>query len=316
MKPASTELLPLDDLRGVPYTILRFECETATGLAYHPWAGSRIRGAIGCALRIECCYSPGSKCESCRYKKDCVFAVGFLGIPAERPEAYGSLATPPSPIVLRPPPPCDFPAGSIIGFELVLLGSALRYAADITGAAIFAGERGTGRFGGVFRVTNIYESSSGTLAEIAEGCHESALPTPCRMVTLHMYTPVRIKKHGAIRDGSAPPFIDLVDQVLRRLALITAFHSSVVLDLDTTSIRKLAESVMIAEDATIRHEGISVSRQRRSRYVDYPGRLGSVTYSGNITPLLPLLYLGEILNIGKGSTIGFGRYAVHRGGGH
>ena len=40
------------------------------------------------------------------------------------------------------------------------------------------------------------------------------------------------------------------------------------------------------------------------------GFVGQVTYAGDLEPFLPLLRLGTLVHIGKGTTFGLGKYEV------
>ncbi len=40
------------------------------------------------------------------------------------------------------------------------------------------------------------------------------------------------------------------------------------------------------------------------------GFVGEVTFAGNIGPFIPLIKVGEILHVGKGTSFGLGRYEI------
>ncbi len=40
------------------------------------------------------------------------------------------------------------------------------------------------------------------------------------------------------------------------------------------------------------------------------GIIGTVTYTGQFTPFLPFILLGEFVHIGKNTTFGLGRYQI------
>lgn len=56
-------------------------------------------------------------------------------------------------------------------------------------------------------------------------------------------------------------------------------------------------------------EGASGSR-RRGNATEIGGTLGHVTWQGNLTPLLPWLYWGQSLHVGKDAVKGDGWYRI------
>jgi CRISPR/Cas system endoribonuclease Cas6 (RAMP superfamily) len=51
---------------------------------------------------------------------------------------------------------------------------------------------------------------------------------------------------------------------------------------------------------------------RQKKRIEMGGLVGKVTYEGDLTDYLPLLALGELIHVGKGTVFGNGQYEIVR----
>jgi hypothetical protein len=155
----------------------------------------------------------------------------------------------------------------------------------------------------------------------------------CREIAISLITPLRIKEQKHLVN-TPPPFSLLVKALISRVCRLEAAYcvtsdkrqscdsvteafacpfDKYISDCPkTTCCRDLltqAEHVEIADkDILWADPGRYSSRQ--DTHMKTGGLVGGVTYRGNLTPFIPLLRLGERINIGKLTTMGLGKYRM------
>jgi hypothetical protein len=129
-----------------------------------------------------------------------------------------------------------------------------------------------------------------------------------RHMSLRYLSPVKIKERGAwVKE---PRFSAVMRAVVRRLRILSVVHGAgewpqsefgPLLDLAETVRLEHAETFWTERD---RHS-------RRSGDYTLEGFVGQAWYAGDdLRPLLPVLWLGQWLHIGKAYVLGNGRYEV------
>jgi hypothetical protein len=131
---------------------------------------------------------------------------------------------------------------------------------------------------------------------------------PVRHLSLRYLSPVKIKERGQWVE--VPRFGPVMKAVVRRLRLLSLVHGAGEWPhAEWGPLLDLAETVRLEHDETF-WTGYS-RRSKGSGQQEIEGFVGQAWYAGeDLRPLLPALWLGQWLHIGKGYVLGNGRYAM------
>ena len=133
----------------------------------------------------------------------------------------------------------------------------------------------------------------------------SHLPPLASRLTISYLTPTRLILDGCL--APVPEFHIVIRNLLRRLSNLTYFHCDDELDLDFRGLVDAAQTVKLADNRTRWHDWERYSARQDAK-LKMGGVVGEATYEGDLAPFLPLLALGEVLHVGKGTGMGLGRY--------
>lgn len=235
----------------------------------------------------------------------------------------------------------QFYVGTSWHFELTLAGElAIRQAPAIVAAVQQGAEQGMGRIrvrSRVQRAAAIVEAPGSpsilhpiaeekatddgallswtnfTLNELTFGYAEAArwaeaFDAPVPTLSLRFLSPVKIKEKGEW--VGKPGFSAIMRALVRRLRLLSQVHGAGEWpQSEYGPLLDLAEAVRLEHDETFvagyeRHSA-------RSGTQEIDGFVGQAWYAGDdLRPLLPVLWLGQQVQIGKGYVLGNGRYEL------
>lgn len=125
---------------------------------------------------------------------------------------------------------------------------------------------------------------------------------------LRFFTPIRIRVKGDLQTSLS--FELLVQNLLRRVSMLTAVHGERCLELDYRGLIERAGAVRTI-DSKLRWWDLERYTNRQEGKLRVGGLIGEVKYEGDaIGEFLPLLVAGELLNIGTGTSFGLGSYEL------
>jgi hypothetical protein len=134
---------------------------------------------------------------------------------------------------------------------------------------------------------------------------------PADRVTLHLLTPLRLKAENQI--VQKPLFLPLIERLLERHDFLAEAYAGTPFEQE-----ERLELIARARDIEIAHDGTRWTtvrsyscRQRKAMFIS--GITGTVTYSGDLRALLPLLVWGTVIQAGKSTTKGDGVYDIEDG---
>ena len=326
----------------LPLARLRFDLETVAAQDVPPYKGDMLRMALLWWLSEFWCPEPTRCRQGCRRPDVCMF--GRLCSPPVNPAWPSKIRY----LVGNAPPPAyalwdlrdrrtHFAKGTRWGFELTLVGElALRQIPAIVAAVQEGAERGMGRIrlqSRVLRVRALSHELDATtttriladreghrdltwhtyqLAEVAVDL--AALQAYWRPATspdsfsLRFLSPVKVKERGSW--VKVPRFAALFKALVRRLRILSVVHGAGLWPHATYGpLLDLAEEVTLTHHET-QWTGYSRHTRKSGRYT-VEGLVGQAWYAGpDLQLLLPVLWLGQWLQLGKGYVSGNGRYAV------
>ena len=142
----------------------------------------------------------------------------------------------------------------------------------------------------------------------AEACPIPAVSTT--VVRLELVMPLRLRRDGQPLRPDAWQFGDLFSNLLRRVSMLTEFHTDQPLETDFAGLTELARQFQLidcVQDWRPWHR--YSSRQKATLAMD--GLIGHVPLPANgLEPFWPYLWLGQYVLAGAGTSMGQGRYII------
>lgn len=298
-----------------------------------PYKGSALRGGFGAVFKETVCVVEHRDCARCLLRARCAFPYVFDTPVPEDAVRLRKYPAAPHPFVFLPPLETQtvYQPGDPLTFGLTLIGKGIDFLPYFLYAFERLGERrGLGKGRGRFVVESvswlapqgeevvIYEGSQKTLRNafrpvtVRDLCPTHSAPSPLRSVTLHFLTPARIRYQEALTP--APDFHVLMRTLLRRLSNLAYFHCGGELELDFRGLIAAAEQVETVSSDLRWYDWERYSARQDAR-MKLGGFVGRVTYRGDLQPFVPLLRLGEVVHVGKGTSFGLGKYVMESHGG-
>jgi hypothetical protein len=333
-------------LDGLPLARLRFDLEALEAARVPAFKGDLLRMALLWWLSDFWCPMPDRCRRGCRRPGVCLF--GRLceppvdpAWPAKIRRLMGNTSPPAYALWDLRDRRRHLEAGTEWGFELTLVGElALRQIPAIVAAVQQGAERGMGRVRLRSRVRAVRAVCDARGPALAERClalekpqnggqvltwqsydleevmfgYQEALQwagshvEPVRALRVCYQSPVKIKERGEwVR---APDFRPVMRAVVRRLRLLSQVHGAG--EWPQVSFGPLLD---LAETVRLEHAETSwmgyTRRSKRSGVQEMEGFVGQAWYAGDdLKPLLPALWLGQWLHIGKAYVLGNGRYVI------
>jgi hypothetical protein len=334
-------------LEKLPFARLRFDLETLEAAAVPAYKGDLLRMALLWWLSEYWCPMPTRCRNGCRRPEACLF--GRLceppvdpGWPPQMQRLMGDTPPPAYALWDLQDRRQELAAGAPWSFELTLIGGlALSQIPAIVAAVQQGAEQGMGRIrlcSRVVRVTALPGAGTGLpdpclaqeqlhggeqvltwhsyrLSEVAFGYGQAARwaeghDGPARSLSLRYLSPVKIKERGQWVE--APAFAPVMKALVRRLRLLSLVHGGGEWPHEEWGpLLDLAEEVRLEHHDTL-WTGYS-RHSKTSGDQEIEGFVGQAWYAAaDLRPLLPVLWLGQWLQIGKAYVLGNGRYAIEQ----
>lgn len=293
------------------------------------YAGSTLRGGFGGVFRKVTCSQPEGDCATCLLRDNCPYSLIFDSSPPEGSEALRKYSDIPRPFVLEPPEKgaMILTPGDRFSFGLVLVGRALAYLPYFILMFQELGRTGLGRGRGRFRVVQVWEESPVATGLLYDGqpgpvigsarlwtwqdaenfASQLQAGTSAGKLRLIFCTPLRLVYEARL--VARPELHFLVRSLLRRISSLSHFHCAFTPQADFRRLIELAAEAKLLRDATRWRDWERYSSRQDCR-LKLGGLVGEAEYENVPAELLPWLYLGTWLHVGKASTFGLGRYEV------
>lgn len=313
MNPLNTS----NDL-DLPFILLDFEFQHEGPLQLPPYAGSAWRGALGWALKRTVCVVQHTPCPQCLLYRSCVFPYLYETPPPQDSRKLRKYPTAPHPFVLRIKPGQKGPQHRL---GLVLIGNAYRQLPYFIHALEQAGRQGIGSRRQPFKLQTVSQStgpdhSQWTTLHTPGGAispltlQPAIVPNLPDRLVIHLETPLRLRQHDHLVTPAQFSFGHFFTALLRRLSLLSYFHTDQPWETDFGRLIRQAQGVPHHHPKLHWYDWTRYS-SRQETTLEMGGLLGQFELHGpDITELWPLLWLGQWTHAGKGATLGLGQYRV------
>jgi len=259
-------------------------------------------------------------------KSRCIYAYVFETPPPEgasimNMHKYEKI---PHPFIIEPPDGSGAKTilpGSLISFNLILIGRAINYLPYFIYTFDELGKIGIGKGRGRYRLKEVktakdgiivYLESDKIIRNVEPDLIEILAFVPSNKIdniTLKFVTPLRMKYNRDL--VVIPEFHILIRHLLRRLGLLYYFHcsSSSEPSWNHKEIINHAETIKMISSSLRWFDWERYSSRQKTR-MRLGGLVGEITYSGDLKPFIYILKAGEVLHIGKNTSFGLGKYEI------
>ncbi len=305
-------------LPKIPVNTFRFNFKTDGVVRLPRYPGSAWRGALGHALKKTVCVVRNTPCNACLLKTVCIYTYLFETQPPLNSEKMRKYNAAPHPFVLQFPT-IDTDDEIDYRLDVVLFGHGQRYLPYIVHALLKAGQDGIGGQRQVFNLlkideinmkgslTTIYQAGELAAQALAENPTTPEMPKQLEII---FHTPVRIKQDGKNVTPREFTFAAFFNTLLRRISMISYFHTDTPLEIDFAAITQTAKSV---DWQTKQLEWYDWTRysSRQETEMNMGGVIGRVSLAmQGLEEFWPYLWLGQWMHVGKGTSMGMGAYTI------
>lgn len=337
-------------IRNLKLARFRLKLQAREKIILPEFKGSTFRGVLGWRLKkVLCSNRDVDDCSKCLLASKCLYNYLFSPPLPQNTQFLKHTSRIPAPILIEPPltEKRIFESNEILEASLVLTGKGLEYLpylifvfTEMGKNGIGAGlhEKGGKKRGGRFELVEVYDEMGGkqiysnqknVLCDDYQifgwnDALEKSTNTHHQKITLEFLTPARIKEERGKKNRLTrlSSFGQLITHLYWRLLLLSYFHNNpsglgderfAGLAGEAGRMRKelfkQAEDVKLETNHTYWQEYERWSNRQQTKMI-LGGFMGKVTFSGNITPYLPLLHLGEYTHFGKQTMFGLGKYRI------
>jgi hypothetical protein len=270
-------------------------------------------------MRNLTCAFKEKDCRDCLIRDKCIYARIFESLHSEGDSILHKVEKAPHPFVLYVPEKyhLQYPVHSKIRFFLVLVGEAIEYISYFILAFEEIGKQGIGKTRTGFMVEGVSGSGVGIYDPrekkvyrdfpILSGSRFMAREHEVQTVTIDMDTPVRLKFNREFQKHIT--FEILIRNLLRRVQLLSALYCGGPPRVDFKDLIEKSKSIKVIS-SKIHWEHQARYSYRQEKMLNMGGVSGSITFSGDLTPFMPFLEIGEYLHVGKGTAFGLGKITI------
>lgn len=306
----------------LPLAQYRFCFKAESDILLPAYSGSSWRGLFGHQLKRTVCVTREKNCKECLLWRSCVYTYLFETPPAADALMMKKYPAAPHPYIIQPNPQQkrQIAKGEALHFDLTLIGKANQHLPYIIHTYQQAGKSGIGAQRGKFSLSHIMQKQAedewqtiytdqGKLQALSP--QTPIIPQPdATDISLKLHTPCRIRIKNHYIHAEEFEFKHLFGNLLRRLSSLSYFHNNKELQLDYALLVEKAQQVSFSNAQLHWQDWIRYSSRQQSK-LQMGGVVGEVQLKAKqIEDFWEILYLGQYLNIGKGSVMGLGHYSL------
>ncbi len=292
-----------------------------------PYLGSAWRGLLGHGLRRVACVTARKHCDGCPLLEACIYNRLFESRTAA-PDA-GRHRVRPHPFVLEPVQPRTgerLEAGDVIELGITLLSDMHTALPFLVQAMHQAGRRGLGRRGGRFRTVALFQETdlgsdrwtlvwnpdAGKLSPVEP---KPMVPLePPRTLAIELLTPLRMKFGGRLVRPETFSSDLFLTQLWRRIRDLAHHYGGGDGDPVVSLPQERPEGVETLDAALEWRDWTRYSSRQRC-HMKMGGLVGRWRLPESaVARWWPLLWYGQWLHLGKGTSMGLGHYRLQEVG--
>lgn len=286
--------------------------------------GSFWHGIIGSRLKELHCVAPDTNCKECQWNNRC----GYIKIfePSAQTTDHQPSQPKPKGFVIRGLGDWrkQYRAGNKITVDLTLIGdlqfdfqnmvsvfsNGLRVGQEAIPTELFQVVQHDLELGGhVSLVSNGILQRSPLRPFSIQNLWSLDSHANAKEVILHFQTPTRFKTNGRL--NGKPTFAQIMSALIRKLNQLEIHYGSGEPAFDKEYTHFLIESARELEpDYDLKWVDWKRYSRRSEEVMILGGFTGTITLRGELGHFLPLLLVGEYLNIGKQASFGLGQFRV------
>ncbi|MEC4748349.1 CRISPR system precrRNA processing endoribonuclease RAMP protein Cas6 [Methylomicrobium sp. Wu6] len=309
MTPTSHPIIPIKQYR--------FYFESSGRFRLPEYPGSAWRGAFGHALKRTVCVVRNTPCNQCLLKNVCAYSYIFETPPPAGAEKMRKYTATQHPFVLRFPDNASHEVPYRL--DVTLFGHGQRFFPYVVHALQTAGQDGIGGHRQVFALLRIDDVDlQGNVQTIYQNGElqpqrQAISPTSPLMpaqIELTFHSPLRIKQDQKNLSTSDFNFGALFSTLLRRISMISYFHTDTPLETDFAGLTARARTVQFASQQLKWYDWTRYSSRQQAE-MNMGGMVGSVVLDTlNLEDFWPYLWLGQWTHVGKATSMGMGAYSI------
>lgn len=302
---------------AIPLKTYRFNFSIADSVRLPENPGSAWRGAFGHALKRTVCVVRNTPCNQCLLKQACAYSYVFETPPPAHSEKMRKYTSIPHPFVFRFARQQD--KDNAYSLDMTLFGHGQRYFPYIIHALQTAGKDGIGGQRQMFDLVQIEEidqrGNSKTIYQTGELQAQQApvspkIPELPPKIDLVFQSPLRIRHDQKNLAASDFNFGALFSTLLRRVSMLSYFHTDTPLDTDFAGLTAQARPIKIINQQLQWHDWTRYSSRQKTE-MQMGGLLGSISLDAEgLEDFWPYLWLGQWTHVGKGTSMGMGAYSI------
>lgn len=310
--------MPLYTLPNIPLKSYRFHFNQAAAGRLPEYPGSAWRGAFGHALKSTVCVVRNTSCKDCLLKNACAYSYLFETPPPADTEKMRKYTAAPHPFVLQFPLSGQTQTKDST-LDINLFGHAQRYLPYLIHALQKAGEQGIGGQRQVYnlqtvedidpagKTTGIYQQGD---LKIPQPGTSPQIPDMPAQVQIILHTPLRIKHDNKNLAGREFNFAAFFGNLLRRISMISYFHTDTPLETDFAGLSATAKTVQFTGQQLKWYDWTRYS-SRQETEMHMGGLIGTLILDmQDLNNFWPYLWLGQWTHVGKGTSMGMGAYSI------
>ena len=327
MDPIVPNLSTASVVPYLPVSRYRFTFDSLFDGKWPRYSGSMWRGAFGRALKHALCVmEEPTACEECTHLRSCLYPYLFKTPVPENAKKLRRYPNAPPPYIIEPVQGfTTAQRGQILSVDLVLVGRANQYLSLVIQAMRHAGLLGLG-WG--FKKLNlvqvsqqqpdspkwqpVFELKDGSLATATPEAPQTPTPEPRNdnTVALRFHSALKLRCRGKYLGSDDVEFRDILSTLLRRISMLSYFHTSQPFETDFAGLVQAAQNVRIVKRTLAPRPWARYSTAQQ-KPIRMDGSIGEIVAEGDeLDRFWPLLWLGQWTHVGKGASMGLGGYTL------